>query len=199
MGTTAHVIGNGKSTQLYQPAKGFKLTCNLPSFAIDDVYATCLVDFKIMGAIAEGSVEIPGEWVLGYRPKLFCQANSWFHIKHAGRIKEFFTELPKYAQNYTNFNCGHMAAYYAVRRLHADSVHLYGLDSLFSMDLSSASDLFLTSDRALNNNHRLADIWRPIWENIFKEFPGVQFTIHSTADTLVFPPPPNVKVEVHRK
>lgn len=60
MSRVAHVIGNGDQAQLYRPAKGIKVACNQPPMAIENLYASCIVDFKMSAALTEGSVEIPG-------------------------------------------------------------------------------------------------------------------------------------------
>jgi hypothetical protein len=64
MAKVVHVIGNGNNASLYKPAPGLKITCNLPPFEVQDVYATCIVDFKMMKAMHEGSVIVPGNWIL---------------------------------------------------------------------------------------------------------------------------------------
>ena len=46
MTKTAHIIGNGESFRFHKPAKGIKMTCNVPPMEIDNVYATAIVDFK---------------------------------------------------------------------------------------------------------------------------------------------------------
>ena len=88
MGRTVHIIGNGDGANLYKPSKGIKLTCNLPPFPVEDVYATCMVDFKMMAAINEGSLQVGGEWVVGARPNLWCQQKPDFYMKYAPQIKE---------------------------------------------------------------------------------------------------------------
>ena len=111
MDKIVHVIGNGDMAGLYnlEPKKGLKVTCNIPPFEVPDSYSTFMVDFKIMQAITAGEVEVPGEWILGMRPKVWMDKHPSFYIKRSHQIKEFFTDLPKYAANYTDFNCGHMA------------------------------------------------------------------------------------------
>jgi hypothetical protein len=151
----------------------------------------------MMRALAEGSVVIPGEWVLGARPKAFCQHNPNFYMQIAPQVKEFFVDLPKYAGNYTNFNCGHMAVYYAIRRLVATEIHMYGFDSMFAQDLSSTTDFFLVADRDPANNLRLTNNWRPIWQTMFKEHPEVTFKVHSRSTNIQFPVTDNVEVVVH--
>lgn len=208
MGRAAHVIGNGDKANLYTPAKGFKIACNQPPFPIKNCYAACIVDFKMSAALTEGSVIIPYDWVLGYRPKIWYDQNrSNFKIKFGHKIKEFYTHLPPYTKlhpdddvgkMYTNFNCGHMAAHYTANRLRAEEIHLYGFDSLFDMNLRSYTDLVLNSDRGAVNNVRLADRWRPIWNGIFNEFKNVQWVIHHNHDQIKIPISDNVEIFVHK-
>lgn len=198
MTRVAHVIGNGDSAALYKPSKGLKVTCNLPPFHVDNVYTTCMVDFKMMKAITEGSVSVPGDWVLGFRPKKWCEANPQFHMKYASQIKEFYTDLPKYAgeggSGYTNFNCGHMAVHYTANRLKADEIHMYGFDSIIDFNLRSSTDFFLQSDRGLTNNNRLINNWRPIWNGLFDEFKDKKFIIHHRHNKVKEKLPDNVEV-----
>ena len=194
MTRTAHVIGNGDSASKYSPSKGFKITCNLPPFAVENVYASCIVDFKMMNAIKEGSVAVPGDWVLGARPKKFMELNPQFNLKYASQVKEYYDVLPKYAGNYTNFNCGHMAVHYSANKLKCEEIHMYGFDSIFDFNLRSSSDLYLVSDREANNSLRLSNNWRPIWQEMFKEFPNTKFVLHHKHNQIKFPVGKNVEI-----
>jgi hypothetical protein len=194
MSRVAHVIGNGDNAVMYKPSKGLKVTCNVPPFAVEGVYTTCLVDFKMMKAMTEGSVTIPGEWTLGYRPKVWIQNNPNFYMKVAQQIKGFYLTLPKYVTNYTDFNCGHMAAHYTANELRADEIHMYGFDSIFDFNLRSSTDLFLNSDRSLTNNNRLVNNWRPVWLNLFNEFPTKQFVLYHKHDDVKIKLPDNVEI-----
>ena len=180
MKRTVHIIGNGDHAGYFwnEPRHGMKLTCNVPPFTPPQVYATIMVDFKMMKAINEGSVTVGGEWIIGMRPKIYMGNNPTFHLKYSHHIKEFYTVLPKYVSNYTDFNCGHMAVHYAANKVKAEEIHMYGFDSLFDFNLRSTSDLFLNSDRGNNNNNRLANNWRPVWENMFREFPNTKFVLY---------------------
>jgi hypothetical protein len=87
-----------------------------------------------------------------------------------------------------------MAVHYTAKKLNCDEIHMYGFDSIFDMNLRSSSDLFLTSDREVNNNVRLTGNWRPIWTEIFKEFPEKKFILyhkHKDIKTIV---PDNVEI-----
>lgn len=194
MARVAHVIGNGDGAHLYQPAKGIKITCNLPPMAIEGVYTTCMVDFKMMKAINEGSVEVPGDWTLGFRPKKWCEMHPEFHMKYARQIKYFYLDLPPYARNYTDFNCGHFAVHMTANRIEADEIHMYGFDSMFDHNMRSCTDVYLESDRSLQNNTRLMDNWRPIWMKLFDEFKDTQFFLHHDHDAIKFPKPNNVEI-----
>ena len=202
MSKVAHVIGNGDMAQMYKPAKGIKVTCNIPPFQVNNVFATAIVDFKMCAAIKEGSVTVPGDWVAGFRPQMWCQKYPDFYMKYAPQIKEFYTVLPKYAifkgqtsgQGYTNFNCGHMATHWVANKLKATEIHLYGFDSIFDFTLRSYTDLVLNSDRGNTNNNRLINNWRPIWNGIFAEFKNTQFVLYHRHAEAKIPLPKNVEV-----
>lgn len=186
MKRVVQLVGNGDNASLFfkEPRPGMKLTCNLPPFNVAGTYASVIVDFKMMKAMQEGSIQVPGEWILGMRPKIHMEKNPTFYMKHSHQIKEFYTVLPEYVANYTDFNCGHMATHYAANKVKADEIHLYGFDSIFDFNLRSCSDFYLGSDRGNQNNNRLANNWRPVWENMFKEFPNTKFFLHHMHDAI---------------
>ena len=202
MGKVVHVLGNGDKAHLYQREKrvGTKLLCNMPPFEVprSDVFATCMVDFKMMMALTEGSINLDAyPWVLGTRPRIWMEQKHAFYMKYAPNIKEFYTHVPKYAGNATNFNCGHMAVHYAAARHKADEIHMYGFDTLFDFNMRSVTDIVLSSDRSQNNNYRLLNNWRPIWRDIFKEFPNTKFVLHHNHDQLKVPKFDNVEITVY--
>jgi len=201
MAKAVHLIGNGDNAAWYnqEKRKGLKLCCNVPPFEIYDMYATCIVDFKMMAHIKKGEVNPPGDWVCGIRPKMFCEQNPNFHIKISPRIKEFFLEKPKYAKNYTDFSCGHMAAYYAALKVKPDRIHLWGFDSVFDFNLRSYTDLVLHSDRGNMNNNRLSNNWRPIWQEMMKDFKDIEFVWHHKHDAIKITLPENARIETHKK
>lgn len=193
----AHVIGNGKSAGYFDHnAKGVRITCNLPPMAVHNVFATIMVDFKMMRAIQEGSVQVPGNWVLGQRPKMHMEQHSSFYIRHSKQIREFYTTLPEYVRNYTDFNCGHMATHYTCSKFTPKECHMYGFNSIFDFDVSSSTDLYMESDRSNLNNNRLVNNWRGVWPNIFKEFSDTEFKIYHKHDQIKFKLPENVKIIV---
>jgi len=200
-----HILGNGDKAVLFDhKVKGTRLVCNLPPFEVENVFASVMVDFKMMAALTEGSLNLDAyQWVLGNRPKVWMQSQGAFYMKHAARIKEFYLTVPKYcgpagsAQAATNFNCGHMATHYAANRLKGTEIHLYGFDSLFDHNMRSITDLYLSSDRSERNNFRLLNNWRPIWNGIFGEFPQTKFVLHHDHEKIKIPKADNVEVFVH--
>jgi len=196
---TVHVIGNGDSAHTFKPAKGLKVTCNLPPFHVDNVWGTVLVDFKMMKALTEGSVQIPYTWICGMRPKIWMQKHPSFHMQHMDHIREFYTELPKYVDNYTDFNCGHVATHYACNRLKGEEINMYGFDSIFEFTTRSSTDFVLSSDRGNTNTARLTNNWRKVWSGIFNEFDKVHFKLHTFNNTPKIELPDNVEVITYSK
>ncbi len=202
-----NVLGNGDNAGLFQRGTpGKLLVCNMPPFAIprQEVWATCMVDFKMMKALQEGHIQLDMyDWVLGTRPKIWMENSGTFYMKYSHLIKGFYGHVPKYAAvngdaRYaaTNFNCGHMAVHYACNKMQADEVHIYGFDSIFDMNLDSFTDLLLESDRGTANTVRLADNWRPIWVEMFKEFPDTKFVLYHVHPNIKIPVGDNVEIKV---
>ena len=131
------------------------------------------------------------------RPKIWMDQQPGFYLKHSHQVKEFYTELPKYVANYTDFNCGHMACHYAANKVKADEIHMYGFDSIFDFNLKSCSDFYLNSDRGNMNNNRLATNWRPVWQKMFNEFPNTKFILHHIHDSIKFEVGDNVDVVIY--
>jgi len=199
MGDVAHLIGNGKSSGFYVPDKGLKVTCNLPPFEIANLYTTVMVDFKMMNAIHKGNITVPGDWVLGARPHKWMEMKNDFYIKYSTQIKEFYLVLPKYAANYTDFNCGHMATHWLANKMKRKHIHMYGFDSIFEFDTTSMSDTFMNSVRDNMNTERLTTRWRPIWNGIFREFKDTEFILYHDIGKPSFKLPANVTVKTSNK
>lgn len=199
MTRTVHIIGNGDCAVFYKPSPGIKLTCNMPAFDIADVYGTVMVDFKMMKALYESQLQLDAyDWILGHRPKLWMEMKPDFYLRYSKNVKEFYTHLPEYCPTATEFNCGHMATHYAASKLKANEIHMYGFDSLFDMNLRSVTDTYLISDRSDLNSFRLNSNWRPIWKNIFEEFPEVKFVLYHKHDMIKIPVPSNVHIDTSR-
>ncbi len=201
-----NVLGNGDHAYMFERGQpGKLLICNMPPFEIPkrEVHATCMVDFKMMKALADGLVKLDMyDWVLGTRPRRWMEMQPNFYLKYSQNIKGFHQHIPAYAQlpgqtegqAATNYSCGHMAVDYACRTMRADEVHIYGFDSIFDMSLLSSTDLILESDRGTQNTYRLANNWRPIWTHMFTEFKGVNFYLYHSHDKIKINIPDNVSI-----
>ena len=117
-------------------------------------------------------------------------------MKHAPQIKEFYLHLPEYVNDYTDFNRGHFAVNYALNKLKADEVHMYGFDSIFDFNMKSCTDFYLNSDRADPNSFRLMNNWRPVWEAMFKEYADRKIILHHRHDGLRLDVGDNVEIRV---
>ena len=206
-----NVLGNGDNSSIFKRGTDGKLLiCNMPPFEIPskEVHASCMVDYKMMKALAEGHVKLNMyDWVLGTRPRHWMEMQPAFYMKYSQNIKGFHTHIPEYAllpgqnpqQAATNYSCGHMAIDYACRTMKATEVHIYGFDSLFDTNLRSFTDLILDSDRSANNTFRIANNWRPVFHGLFKEFANVKFVLYHTHDKLQIPLTDNMKIVVEKK
>jgi len=206
-----NVLGNGDNAFRYERGTpGKLLICNMPPFEIpnNEVFATCMVDYKMMVALANKHIKLDMyDWILGTRPRHWMEMQPQFYLKYAQKIKAMHTHIPSYAklqgqneaQAATNYSCGHMAVDYACRVQKATEVHIYGFDSMFDTSLRSYTDLLLESDRSSQNTHRLANNWRPIWTKMFEEFDNTQFFLYHSHSKLKFPVGDNVKIVVEKK
>ena len=203
-----NVMGNGDGACLFENGTdGELLVCNMPPLELSksEVYASFMVDYKMMVALDEGKVELGQyDWVLGTRPRKWMEKNPTFYLKYSQNIRGFHTYVPPYAQlpghklsdAATNYSCGHMAVDYACRIMKAKEVHMYGFDAMFDMNLDSHTDTFLDSNRSALNIHRMASNWRPIWSHFFREFSTVKFVIHHAHSDIKLIVPENVSIEV---
>lgn len=205
-----NVLGNGDHAyQFERGTEGKLLICNMPPYEIPntEVFATCMVDYKMMGALAEGKIQLDMyDWILGTRPRHWMEMNPAFYMKYAQKIKAMHTHVPEYAQLQgqnpnqaaTNYSCGHMAVDYACRVKGATEVHIYGFDSMFDTTLRSYTDLLLESDRSNENTFRLANNWRPVWTGLFAEFDKTEFFLYHSHDRIKFPIGNNVTIKVEK-
>ena len=206
-----NVLGNGDHATMFERGTpGKLLICNMPPMGIPrrEVYATCMVDFKMMKALADGEIKLDMyDWILGTRPRKWMEMQPQFYLKYAQNIKGFHQHIPAYAQlpgqnegqAATNYSCGHMAVDYACRVMRADEVHIYGFDSIFELNLRSYTDLLLQSDRGHANTFRLANNWRPIFTMMFQEFSGPKFYLYHSHDKIKIEIPDNVSIVVQEK
>ena len=83
MPRVVHIIGNGDNANCYneEPRKGLVLTCNIPPFPVENAYGTVMVDFKMMRALTKEELTLPGDWILGARPKVWMEKQPEWYVK----------------------------------------------------------------------------------------------------------------------
>jgi len=206
-----NILGNGDHAGIFKRGtEGKLLICNMPPFEIprSEVFATCMVDYKMMLALTKGEIKLDMyDWILGTRPRHWMEMQPTFYMKYSQNIKAFHQYVPAYAklpgqtdqQAATNYTCGHMAVDYACRIQKATECHIYGFDSIFELSLRSYTDLLLESDRSRENTYRLANNWRPIFGKLFQEFSDVKFYLYHSHDRIQFPIGDNVEIIVEKK
>ena len=134
MKNRVNILGNGDSAGMFQRGtKGRLLVCNMPPFEITrkEVFATCMVDFKMMNALTKGEIQLDMyDWILGNRPRKWMEMRPDFYLRYAQCIKGFYQHVPQYAvingevnMAATNFNCGHLAVHYACKKMLAEEIH----------------------------------------------------------------------------
>ena len=50
-----------------------------------------------MRPLHKGDIDVPGEWILGVRPKAYMEKNPQFFMQRSHQIKMFYDRLPSYA------------------------------------------------------------------------------------------------------
>lgn len=175
-----HILGNGPSAKQYTTYNnpGLTIGCNAPPPFVKNLWATCIGDYKMIAAIDKGFLESTDiNFIMGLRPKMYCNEHTSFYMRMAPRIKEFYTEVPSYT-NPHKFSVGHLATHYACTKFEPDIVHMWGFDSMFNTDLRSYTDNFVKSNRDPENQHRMNTNWRSTWQHLFNEFPDIDFIVH---------------------
>ena len=123
-----NVLGNGNHAGLFERGtEGTLLICNMPPMELppSEVYATCMVDYKMMQALQRGQFALDSyDWILGTRPRHYMEMQGSFYMRYAQNIKGFYPHVPAYAGNATNFSCGHFAVHYACNVMKATEVHI---------------------------------------------------------------------------
>ena len=96
-----NILGNGDNAGIFQRGtEGKLLVCNMPPFELTkkEVFATVMVDFKMMKALTEGKIKLDMyDWILGTRPRKWMELRGDFYLRYAPNVKAFYQHVPKYA------------------------------------------------------------------------------------------------------
>lgn len=135
------IIGNGASNHLAD-AEGTVIVCNIPQHSVE-YHTVAMIDAKPLHWIKSTGWHThreilctPNVHELNHKLKLKLNTDPVFHAKH-------------------RWNTGHH-----VTKYHSDQeLHLWGMDSMFSTDLTSQCDKIIPRYRRPNLNR----YWHPIW------------------------------------
>ena len=175
----AHFIGNGKSQNLFNAHYGTVVMGNVPKMNISYT-ALSIIDTKVILYLHNNNIHLENKniWCT---PDIKKQANNY---KIQGIWHAIYKPKPK-------FNSGHQA----VQHLSKDFklIHLWGMDSMFTDDLTSLMDdrVTRTTRPPLNND------WRPYWKQLFSQHEQVLYTIHAPKGTKQIDYGKNCRYEFH--
>lgn len=150
------IVGNGKSKKLYRDRGNYVVACNIP----EGIRYDCL-------SVIDNQ---PIHWMKTnkWRPDcvILCTENVIQTAKSMDlRLKPVYAKLSR-------MNSGLYAAEYFAKQ--HDRINLWGMDSLFSDDLTSEMDTKVPRRGRPDLNRW----WRPHWNRIFQENSKTTFTIH---------------------
>ena len=158
--THTNILGNGASINLYTPNSHRTIACNVPQHGHAYDYLS-IIDQQ------------PVVWMSNnaYTPSVpvFCSEKALnSSIKHsvAGDW------IPAY-DNRHRTNSAHWAVWLLCEYT-SKEIHLWGMDSMFSDNLTSQMDNLVPRSQRPNLNKE----WRPIWREIFAKQP-IQYYIHT--------------------
>lgn len=156
------IVGNGPSVQLWRNTGRYTVACNIPPH------------YLTYNALS----------IIDNQPVLWMKTNSWHP-----RVPVFCTPQVKtlaqrhnisgdWFDTYTKqhrHNSGHHAVEHFAGLSRVKTIHLWGMDSMFSDDLHSVQDhVIIRRQRPPLNRW-----WRPIWQELFERFSQVTFVIHT--------------------
>ena len=156
-----HLVGNGNSQKLFSFGIGdYIVACNVPKHK-NNYKALSIIDQKVLLYLEQNRTAI--------KPvDIWCTPE----------IKRFADKksLPgKYLDVYEKkhrWNSGHLAIEHMAKT--HKTIHMWGMDSMFSKDLTSLMDDRILRPRRPDLNRE----WRPNWTTVFNQAPNTQFIVH---------------------
>jgi hypothetical protein len=156
-----HFIGNGESNSLYsyQP-HDFVVACNVPKFK-NTYKVLSIIDQKVLLFLENNRTSIkPVDIWCTPEIKRFAETKSL-----PGRYQDVYEKKHRW-------NSGHLAIQH-MAKTHS-KINLWGMDSMFTDDLTSQMD-----DRVIRSKRPNLNIqWRPNWTTVFKQAPNTEFVVH---------------------
>lgn len=156
----ASVIGNGASWTKFMPQGEFVVACNIPNIESYDVLS--IIDDKVLNWMQKHN------WHT--ERTVWCTPNI---EKTQQRLNLGLDTQVLYTRQ-SRKNSGHHAVECLAKKGY-DIIHLWGFDSMWTEDLTSAMDTKVPRPQRPPLNRW----WRPIWNEIFETYPNTQFVLHA--------------------
>lgn len=157
----AHILGNGPSISLYEPADGYVIGCNFHTHPVD---VSVVVDkrpfliYKGNRSLLQGKPIITSLYAMPTIEEI--------KIKHELEILHVVPYMDKYD------SAGHIATQWAITQGY-DEIHLWGFDSIWADTQETKTDEIVKRDR---QQFDLYIHWREKW----KPFREYNITVHNT-------------------
>jgi len=161
MSGTAHVIGNGASNHSVHIPVHFTVSCNIPTHSVPfDV--TTIIDTRVVDVMLERKVH--------FTQTIWCTqvVRDYAHKK---QVQGDFVAL---LETQHRKSSGHHAADQCAR-MGYDQVHLWGMDSMSRLDLTSQMDTIIPRPGRAN----MIVEWRDHWRKIFDTHIKTKFYVHT--------------------
>lgn len=180
-----HVLGNGPSlTHTFNrqswPNTDVFIGCNFSDETLRPDY-TMFIDVRPLRLFAENGYRLHIPTILSdkayeYITNELSHRFSWDYIN----LREVFplihwTDVSKSIA----MNSGHHAAMYAIlNEPDHSTIHIWGMDSLWTDDLASLTDVYTRPTVESRTEGQRAMVWRQYWSEIFLRNCDHQFIIH---------------------
>lgn len=179
-----HMIGNGASNRFFNEQYGFRIMCNIPKLQKSaDVIS--IIDQKVVLFQKNTNYQFKPSQVI------WCTEG----ISRFARQHKLKGDWQPVFETKHRYNSGHLAIQHVcVTSPNIKIVHMWGMDSMFTDDLTSQMDDRVQRPQRppLNNE------WRPNWKTVFAQSPLIQFIIHATPHQNPYNYGSNVKTQIHQ-
>jgi hypothetical protein len=179
----SHLLGNGNSNKFYKKTQGTVYACNWPTH--DFVYDyLCMIDGLAIKYIHNNHItpKVPILCTQNCKEYAIRKQLDW-------DVRSVFTTT-----NRPRFNSGHHAVKYICEQKHPPlGIHLWGMDSMYSKDLSSQMDEHVPR----KNRPPLNNQWHPHWIELFTANPNILFTVHIPKGESLSVKAKNLQAETH--
>ena len=181
---TIHILGNGPSLSLFNPSHWLSeehliIGCNFSNPELNPKY-TVIMDAKPMMKLYQGyKLTIPA--VISDRCTKYVEKDKGGWRKLPTDTITVIDTIPMIHEKGRKFpmNSGHHATLYGIKQniQTVKTVHLWGLDSFWTGDISSSSDVHFRGGIRPRLREPVAREWRVYWDEIFDMYPDIEFII----------------------